>query len=246
MNFLTKEILEIFDRCAESFTFPMLDNGYFYPAASRLSLFRSPRDWAMVIEIFGFSPRSILPDINIYTFASRLHQRDTPDRYVTREAYERYVKKNPNNQMGFAFPIEEGPWQDAECSDFVAEDASLVIVRGEPIAIPAPEVYPRKGISLQYLPRVHVSELCRYLAEVERERVLATAEERRISVLPQLEQILQLEEWHHPNLVIGERPSEVETFRQLAGVLATGKMDPYRPTEAPNTHWSNWPEAGTL
>lgn len=246
MNFLAKDILEILDRCAESFTFPMLDNGYFYPAATRLSLFRSPQDWAMVIEVFGFSPRAVLPDINIHTFASRLGQRDTPDRYVTREAYERYLENNPNNQMRFAFPIAEGPWQDEQCSEFLPENASSVIVRGEPIEIPAQDAYSRKGIPLQHLPKVHVSELCRYLAEIAREKVLATAEERRGSVLPGMEQILRLEEWHHPNLVIGERPSQIETFRQLASVLATGKTELYRPSEAPNTHWSNWPEAGTL
>jgi hypothetical protein len=44
-------------------------------------------------------------------------------------------------------------------------------------------------------------ELCRFLADIAREQVLATPEERRISVLPEMEQILQLEEWHHPNVV---------------------------------------------
>jgi hypothetical protein len=49
------EILRILDSCCDAYTFPMLDNGYVYLAATRLSLFRSPRDWAMVIEVFGFS-----------------------------------------------------------------------------------------------------------------------------------------------------------------------------------------------
>jgi hypothetical protein len=61
----------------------MLDNGYVYLAATRLSLYRSATDWAIVIEVFGFSPRAGLPDTHIYTFASRLHDRDPPEGYFT-------------------------------------------------------------------------------------------------------------------------------------------------------------------
>jgi hypothetical protein len=46
----------------------MLDNGYIYLAATRLSLFRSSRDWAITIEVFGYSPRAGIPDTSIYTF----------------------------------------------------------------------------------------------------------------------------------------------------------------------------------
>ena len=69
-------VLTVLDRCCDAFTFPMLDNGYVYLAATRLSLFRTAADWAMVIEVFGFSPRSGLPDTHIHTFASSLYDRD--------------------------------------------------------------------------------------------------------------------------------------------------------------------------
>ncbi len=71
-----------------AFTFPMLDNGYVYLAATRLSVFRSPEDWALVIEVFGFSPRGGTPDTHIHTYASRLHDRDPPGNYVTLAAHE--------------------------------------------------------------------------------------------------------------------------------------------------------------
>ncbi len=77
MAFEAEEILAILDRCCDAFTFPMLDNGYVYLAATRLSLYRSATDWAIVIEVFGFSPRSGLPDTHVQTFASRLHDRST-------------------------------------------------------------------------------------------------------------------------------------------------------------------------
>ena len=60
----TTAILGVLDQSAEAFTFPMLDNGYVYLAASRLSLFRSDKHWAVVFEIFWIfapsgPPRSI-------------------------------------------------------------------------------------------------------------------------------------------------------------------------------------------
>src|SRR5215471_1474634 len=99
MAFGPAGILSVLDRCCDAFSFPMLDNGHVYLAATRLSLYRSKIDWAMVIEVFGFSPRAGLPDTAIQTFASRLHDRDPPDNYVNRHAYERYLANNPNNEL---------------------------------------------------------------------------------------------------------------------------------------------------
>ena len=56
----------------------MLDNGYVYLAATRLSLHRSAADWALVFEIFGHSPRGLTPDLSIWSFGSRLVGRKTP------------------------------------------------------------------------------------------------------------------------------------------------------------------------
>lgn len=42
------------------------------------------------------------------------------------------------------------------------------------------------------------------------------------------------------------RPSSYETWQQIAKVLATGDVSHYQPTLEPNTHWSNWPESGSL
>lgn len=42
------------------------------------------------------------------------------------------------------------------------------------------------------------------------------------------------------------RPSSYKTWQQIAKVLATGDESYYKPTSKPNTHWSNWPESGSL
>jgi hypothetical protein len=247
MPFEADHILAVLDRCCDAFTFAMLDNGYVYLAATRLSLYRTAADWAMVIEVFGFSPRSGLPDTHIHTFASSLYNRDEPEKYVNPEAYDRYLANNPNNNSRFVYPIDAGGWQDDQNGEIVAEDAREVVLRGQSQPIPSLDEYAQRGVTVENPPRVRVFELCRFLADVARNSVLATAQERRVSVLPDMTPILQLEEWHHPNVVDDdERPSGSETFQQLAQVLATGNPAFYRPSRPPNTHWRNWPDGGLL
>ena len=246
-QFDPRDILSILDECCEAYTFPMLDNGYVYLAATRLSAFRSTLDWALIIEVFGFSPRAALPDVHIHTFGSLLHNRDTRERYKSTEDYENYLRNYPNNDSRFVYPIDEGTWLDPEDRELLALGAREVVVRGKPRPIPGAHEYARHGITLVEAPRVRVFELCRFLAAVIREDVMATETERRISVLPEMTQLLQLEEWNHPNVVDEtERPSGSATFVQLADVLATGQPGKYRPSLPPNTHWRNWPDGGSL
>lgn len=224
----------------------MLDNGYVYLAATRLALYRSEDDWAIVIEVFGFSPRAGLPNNFIHTFASRLHQRKTPKDYLNHGAYENYLRSNPHNDTHSEWPIAEGDWQDPENGELVSIAASEVVVRGLPWLLPSTEDYLRHGIELEGQDNVKTFELCRYLAGIARDQLLATAAERRFHVLPEMQEILVLDEWRHPNLLEDELPGGSETFQQLVQVLLTGNVREYRPTESPNTHWRNWPEGGRL
>jgi hypothetical protein len=241
-----QDILSALDKCCESFKFPMLDNGYVYPAATRLSLYRSTDDWAMVIEVFGFSPRSGIPDIHLHTFASRLRRGRSVEDYVNRQAYDSYLASNEYNESAFIYPIEEGSWLDPEDSDLVAMEREAVLLRGNPVDTPQRSEYASHDIALQDPFRVYVFEFCRFLAATARSSVLATADERRMCVPAELEQVMQLEEWSHPDLANDERPGTNATFKSLAEVLAHGNVSAYQPTEQPNTHWKNWPVGGTL
>jgi hypothetical protein len=56
-----------------------------------------------------------------------------------------------------------------------------------------------------------------------------------------LTRLLQLDDWYHPNVAIGEQPSESDCLESLADALASGEADLYScPEELHNTHWSNW------
>jgi hypothetical protein len=129
----------------------------------------------------------------------------------------------------------------------VREGAEQVLVRGRTVALPGQEAYPGLGIEPEETPRVNVFELCRCVADKERAAMLATPEELRQMIKPSMDLILQLNEWNHPDVVDdSERPSGSETFQQLARVLVTGDKSKYAPTNPSNTHWSNWPDGGTL
>lgn len=241
------EILAILDACCDSFTFPMLDNGYVYPAAARMSAHRSLTDWALVIETFGFSPREGFPSLTVQTFGSRISNRKSPDSYITAEAHQRYLAANPYNEFRSEYPFDESDWLDPDDDELVAETATNALIRGEVFATPPPEAYAAAGIELVAAPRVHAFEFCRIAAELRRENVLATSVERRFNVPHELTQLLVLDAWNHPNVVLdAERPSRSEAFQQIAQVLVTGDIAHHRPTVLPNTHWSNWPEGGTL
>jgi hypothetical protein len=99
------EILATLDAACESYAFPMLDNGYVYLAATRLALFRSSAEWAIVVEVFGFSPRTGLPDLAVSTFGSTLHDRNPPANYVSDDAYRNYLRKHPHDERRYFSPI---------------------------------------------------------------------------------------------------------------------------------------------
>lgn len=67
-------MLSDLDECYR-FTFPMLDNGYFYLAATRMSLYRSPEDWALVIEVL------VIGDVSLYRLSlpPNTHWKNWPD-----------------------------------------------------------------------------------------------------------------------------------------------------------------------
>ena len=78
------------------------------------------------------------------------------------------------------------------------------------------------------------------------ESFMAAQEEIRNRIPKDLPCILLLDEWFHPDLTGGEKPSECETFQMIAEVLEIGDLEYYRPTTTSNNHWTNRPEGGTI
>jgi hypothetical protein len=128
----SEDVLAVLDKCAEDFTFPMLDNGYVYPAAARLSVYSDATDWAIVLETFGYSPRAGHPDLNVATFTNKVPQPKTRADYVNESAYLNYLRQHPHDAVEFFWPLDAGDWIQGES---VAPGAILRL-RGRKVDVP--------------------------------------------------------------------------------------------------------------
>jgi hypothetical protein len=231
-SFTTTEILDQFDACIRECTFPMLDNGCVYPVDVRLEAYRDETRWAVVIEVVGFHYRAGGFD----GISNCLH------------LFGNCLKRRPGTaNEDFLYPTSDGSQFDHEFGATVRPDAKSIRIRDMDVPLRLSQsAFEAAGIDLLEPPTVYIYELLRLLSRTHRRLFLATEEELRDRVPPDLPMILRLDEWHHPDLAGDELPSENETFQMISDVLVSGDAGVYQPTLVPNTHWSNWPAGGTL
>jgi len=230
------EILEQLDGAARRFVFPMLDNGYVYPADVRLSIYRTAERWLMIVETLGvYVPKVFRSDVFqncVNLFGSHLGREPG----ITNE--------------DFLFPIESVP-DDPLFEDgyewYVRPQARALSIRGHRIPLDTRvEALAQRGLELLDPPNVDPVAVMRSLLPEQRLLLLATPEELAARNRDDLPLFMRLDEWFHPDLVTGELPSGCETFQMLAEAIASGDSATYRPSYKPNTHWRNWPNGGTL
>jgi hypothetical protein len=228
------EILAQLDESASQFTFPMLDNGYIYPADVRMSIYRDTSDWLMVIEHLGVNPRTLSYGSFqncLHLYGSRLHR----PAGTANEDFLEPVHPCPDDWIF----TEEFEW-------YIRDGASAVMIRDQRVTFDlSDENLKRKGIDVSDSPKDAVAVMRSLLPE-HRNLLLASDEELAMRNPQNIPLWLRLDEWNHPDLCRGEKPSGSETFEMLAEAITSGDKTVYRPSKAPNTHWKNWPEGGTL
>lgn len=235
MSKLSQEILKQLDRRAKEFDFPILDNGYVYPADTRMSVYAAQRHWAIIVEVLGYNPRAWQTDgfdDCLYCFGNFL------------------VNRSDNKNMYFLFPISDGnsaPLFAENEPEFISPLANDLRVRDRLIPITRdPVVYSQNGIILVNPPSLQAFELLRLLSITHRESLLATEDELQGRLNGDIPLLLRLSEWHHPDILSGEKPSQNETFALIAEAIDKLDSSIYQPLKLPNTHWSNWPGGGSL
>jgi hypothetical protein len=242
------EIVRILDDAAEQFEFPMLDNGYIYPLDVRLSAYCDSNRWAIVIEQIGVSNRDPSVMNNIYAYGNCLAPVHGESDFVSAEAYRIWKQRHKFMQTTQFYPVDDGPSApllnddmelNPDARDFVARDKLFKIVREQ-------EAYQKRGLELSQPERIELFEVIRYWLPEIRQYLVATEEELHKVVPNDLPLILRLDEWLHPDLANGDKPSACSTFLMIADVIENANAATYTPDLNPNTHWSNWPDGGIL
>lgn len=229
-------ILEQFDHAAKNFVFPMLDNGYVYPADVRLSIFRDSTRWLMIIEALGvYVPKVSGCDV----FQNCLH------------LFGNHLSRQPGTaNEDFLYPIDSLPDDPLFADDYdwyVRPEARALSIRGNRIALDlSAKALAQRGLELLDPPNVDPVAVMRSLLPEQRTLLLASSEELAARNKDELPLFMRLDEWFHPDLATGELPSACETFQMLAEAISTGNAQAYKPTRDPNTHWRNWPDGGML
>ncbi|MFJ2017559.1 DUF7003 family protein [Streptomyces nodosus] len=124
--------------------------------------------------------------------------------------------------------------------DEIGSDGAGVYAGGVPVVVrgTALTVEADAGTPLQ--------DVFRLLAPANRGLLLADETELRAGIPSDLPELMRLDEWNEPKDLWDVMPSGHETFQMIAEVLDSGDPTWYRPTLPANTHWSHWPDAGTL
>lgn len=233
--FTAKEILEQLDTANKQFSFPMLDNGYTYPVTARLSAYRTDALWRIVIEVVGFNYRGGGHngiENCLYIFGNDLPHKPGLDN-------ANFLNPTADSTEGNTF--------DPETESHLNPAVHTMLIRGQSIEISHdPAFYASKGIELEQPGKIMIWEMLRGLMPEQRDKFLAPDDEIHQRIPTGLPLFIRLDDWHHPDVANEERPGRNETFIMLADALETGDKKIFKPTEKPNTHWSNWPEGGTL
>lgn len=230
-----EEILRQLDFGCESFGFPMLDNGYYYHGDQKLIIFRDNARWAMSIEILAFNNHEYGADgitLIANVFGNCL------------------VGWNDNSNFN-NFVSDDGVktflYDEINYIPYLNPEATSIKVREKRIPIISDgQYYLSKGIVLENTDKVTPWELMRGLVPEYSNLFWLTRSELSKKIPSDLPIFMTLDNWHHPDLIKGERPSGTETFKQLADVIAAGDKNLYSTKEMHNTHWTNWPGGGTL
>ncbi|GAA2229258.1 hypothetical protein GCM10010413_27350 [Promicromonospora sukumoe] len=211
-----QSILDLFDRAAAEHQFPDLDHVYEYLIDCRLHAFADATRWALVVEKVAYTPRGGAVRDVVHVFDN-----------AGPGAAPRW-----RSEIGTFDRVENWDEIEDEWEPEVFAGSAPVRVRGRDLDVTQPA-----GAGLV--------DVFRGLVPQHRDLLLCDEEELGWLVPGELPRLLVIDAWYQPDL-FRTIPSQCETYVQLARVLATGAVDAYRPTHAPNTHWSRWPGSGSL
>lgn len=213
----------------------MLDNGYVYPAGTKLTAYRDDKRWVLIIEVIGFSYRAGGHD----GISNCLHIYGNCLKYAPGTQDENFLNPTSDASDCETFDEEENFYLNPKCSKFTLRGKSFPIIHDR-------KKYIASGIEIEDDEKINAFEFLRMLDTLYHDKLVATEQEIRKRIPADIPKVIELHEWFHPDVANDELPSKNETFKQIAEVLETGDITIYKPKRKSNTHWRNWPDGGTL
>ncbi len=215
--------------------FPGLYNLYTDTVDVRLSAYRDETRWAFIIEFLGVTDHDWCPHGGIHNWL-----------YYFGNCLLGNIGTENEDCICMTDDGLEGPTFDEEYRLQVRPEAKTLRIRGTIIPIDiSPAALATKEIIPEMDGHMSASDLLRILDSDYRELLLATEEELRRRIPPDLPLILRLNEWRHPDEIPTSRFDSrfgsdqlsgfTRTFQMLANVLVSGDPSLYQPVEEPNT-----------
>ncbi|OUL61933.1 hypothetical protein [Flavobacterium sp. AJR] len=230
-----EEILRQLDSEAENYVFPMLDNGYYYHGDQKLTIFRDDKRWAILLEVLAYNNHQddlegITTIANVFgNCLTGCNDNDNFNHFAHYSNIEAFIYDENN------YPSKLNPL------------AKTIKIREVEIPITfSREHYISKNIHFEYKDKIAPWELMRALIPEYSDLFWLNRIDISNKIPVDLPIFMTLNNWHHPDLANNKKPSDTETFTQLADAIFTGDKTLYNTKETNNTHWTNWPEGGAL
>jgi hypothetical protein len=214
----TAQILQFLDRSFAEIKIPCLGNVNVDYISSRLLAFRDERQWILVFNSITWCPAGE----GLTTIIECVGNCSLSKNNLSKNNIHHDFHFDSNRYL-ITGKIEYN--QDLDEYLVSVRDQSIDLAELNIIA--HPDLYADRELDVAIA-----------LLENYREELLANREEYGVFIPDGMTQILQLEQWQHPDW--DRPPSQTESFPLIAEVLYRGDADLYKHAAHPNTDWRLW------
>lgn len=220
-----QDILNQLDKAAQDYRFPTFDNINYPAAAMSLTVFRDDSEWLILFEKLVYSDNESAFLSMIHAFGNKVpapgFQPNSAEQIITEaEGYPMW-----NEEMTLSLNI----------FDFTVK------VKGKTIHFtPQREDYTEAHVNLEDSSYPGFKILCLLVSLMPNELFRSDDALLKACNRSNLPRFLQLNDWHHPDLFNGERPSNCEFFSSLAQSIAEDNYQLLHQIQAVNSRWYHW------
>jgi len=214
----------------------MLNNGYYYHVDQELKIYRNNKKWSIVMQFIQYNNHIL--DIGgfstiVYKYGSDIE----PEQSLTNDSFYHLATKD-DEQIFLKEKKAFVSYLNPKAMHFKINHTSIPIEHDR-------TKYVKKGITLESKDKIRPWEVLRYLTPKYSKHFWIPRDELQID--SNLKEEIKITKWEHPDN-IRTIFSDMNSFIEIANCLASNlefnrlKIE----TENSNTHWSNWPQGGTL